>query len=165
MAPMRRFTAASAALGILLVSGQVALVGQGARAAAQTAPGAPAKAPTAMTVVRDPGCGCCLDWVAYLKREGFSVTVVDSATRQRDSKVPPQARSCHTGSIGGYLVEGHVPAGDIRKLLAERPAIVGIAAPGMPMGSPGMEQGGRVDPYDVVAFDKTGRLTVFSPHR
>ena len=127
---------------------------------------APAQSPTAMTVVRDVGCGCCMNWVEHLKRAGFTVTVTESATRLQDTKgVPAAARSCHTGTISGYLIEGHVPANDIKKLLIQRPVIVGLAAPGMPVGSPGMEQGGRVDPYDVVAFDKTGKMTVFASHR
>ena len=99
---------------------------------------APAQSPTVMTVVRDPGCGCCMNWVAHLRRAGFTVTVTESASRLRETRVPAEARSCHTGSIGGYLIEGHVPATDIKKLLIERPAIAGLAVPGMPVGSPGM---------------------------
>src|SRR6476646_5748978 len=98
-------------------------------------------APT-IDVVRDPGCGCCLGWVAHLQRAGFKTTVVESADRLKNSKVPASARSCHTGKVGGYLVEGHVPADDIKRLLRERPNVVGIAAPGMPAGSPGMEMPG-----------------------
>ena len=82
---------------------------------------APAQSPTAMTVVRDPGCGCCMNWVTHLRRAGFTVTVTESASRLRDTRVPAEARSCHTGSIGGYLIEGHVPAADIKKL-ADRAA-------------------------------------------
>ena len=126
---------------------------------------APAQSPTVMTVVRDPGCGCCMNWVAHLRRAGFTVTVTESASRLRDTRVPAEARSCHTGSIGGYLIEGHVPAADIKRLLIERPAIAGLAVPGMPVGSPGMEQGARTDPYSVMAFDKAGKMTVHSSHR
>jgi hypothetical protein len=119
-----------------------------------------------INVVRDPGCGCCLSWVAHLQRAGFKTTVVESADRLKNSKVPPAARSCHTGSVAGYLVEGHVPAADIKRLLAERPKVLGIAAPGMPSGSPGMEvPSGAVSPYDVVSFDESGKTTVFASHR
>jgi hypothetical protein len=121
--------------------------------------------PTAV-VVRDPGCGCCLNWVAHLQRAGFKTTVTESADRLKNSKVPMAARSCHTATIDGYLVEGHVPVVDIKRMLKERPTIVGIAAPGMPSGSPGMEvPGGAVDKYDVVAFDAAGKTTVFASHR
>ena len=125
----------------------------------------PAPDPTAMTVVRDPGCGCCLNWVAHLRRSGFAVTVTESTTRLQDTRVPAAARSCHTGMISGYLIEGHVPATDIKRLLLKRPPIAGLAVPGMPVGTPGMEQGSRVDPYDVIAFDKSGKMTVFSSRR
>jgi hypothetical protein len=149
---MRRFTVPFVVLAVIAVS-------------AATHAQNPAPDPTTMTVVRDVGCGCCMNWVAHLRRSGFTVTVTESATRLRDTKVPASARSCHTGMISGYLIEGHVPATDIKRLLLKRPAIAGLAVPGMPVGSPGMEQGSRVDPYDVVAFDKSGKMTVFSSHR
>lgn len=128
-----------------------------------------AQSSTTMTVVRDPGCGCCLKWVAHLEQAGFKTTVTESpemdAVKDRHA-VPKAARSCHTGTIGGFVIEGHVPAGDIKRLLQERPNIVGIAVPGMPAGSPGMElPNGRVAPYDVIAFDKAGKTTVFASHR
>lgn len=121
-------------------------------------------------VVRDPGCGCCLMWVDHLQQNGFTASVTESA-QMDDVKngrgVPQQARSCHTAVVDGYVIEGHVPAADIKRLLAERPAgVVGLAVPGMPAGSPGMElPGGRVQPYDVLAFDKAGRMSVFASHR
>jgi len=124
---------------------------------------APAQSPTAMTVVRDVGCGCCMNWVAHLRKAGFTVTVTESATRLSETKVPAQARSCHTGSIGGYLIEGHVPAADIKKLLAERPAIAGLAAPGMPASAPGMAQPGAPhQPYEVLSFQRDGATEVFA---
>ena len=85
----------------------------------------------------------------------------------KDSKgIPREARSCHTGVIGGYVIEGHVPAADIKRLLKERPNVVGLAVAGMPAGSPGMEvPSGTVTPYDVLAFDKAGKTSVFSSHR
>lgn len=121
----------------------------------------------AVTVVRDPGCGCCLAWVTHMQKAGFKTTVTESAQRMQNTPgVPSSARSCHTATIDGYLVEGHVPVADVKRLLKERPKIVGIAAPGMPAGSPGMEMpNGQVAPYDVVAFDRAGKITVFASHR
>ena len=125
----------------------------------------PSPAPT-IAVVRDTGCGCCLNWVAHLQKAGFKTTVTESPSRAADSKVPVALRSCHTGTVDGYLVEGHVPVADIKKLLQARPKIAGIAAPGMPAGSPGMEvPGGSVAPYDVIAFDAAGKTSVFVSHR
>jgi hypothetical protein len=125
-------------------------------------------APT-VAVVKDPGCGCCTNWVAHLEQAGFKATVTESPAIDalKDSKgVPRAARSCHTATVGGYVIEGHVPAADIKRLLKERPSVVGLAVPGMPAGSPGMEvPGGRVAPYDVIAFDKTGKTSVFASHR
>jgi hypothetical protein len=122
-----------------------------------------------VAVVKDPGCGCCTKWVAHLEEAGFKATVTESAAIDalKDSKgVPRAARSCHTATVGGYVIEGHVPAADIKRLLKERPSVVGLAVPGMPAGSPGMEvPGGRVAPYDVIAFDKTGKTSVFASHR
>jgi hypothetical protein len=120
----------------------------------------------AISVVRDSGCGCCLNWVEHLRKAGFKTTVTESPNRAASSRVPAALRSCHTGTVDGYLVEGHVPVADITKLLQTRPRVVGIAAPGMPVGSPGMEvPGGAVAPYDVVAFDADGKTTVFASHR
>ena len=123
----------------------------------------------AIAVVSDPGCGCCLQWVDHLRQAGFKVTVTESddIDAVKDSKgVPKNARSCHTATVGNYVLEGHVPAADIKKLLQTHPDIVGLAVPGMPSGSPGMEvPGGKKDPFDVVAFDKTGHTRVFASYR
>lgn len=117
-----------------------------------------AAAPTALPVLqvwKDPSCGCCKDWVSYLQREGFQVQLFETgnaAVRQRLG-LPMKYASCHTGLIGGYVVEGHVNAREIRRLLAEKPKAIGLSVPGMPVGSPGMDgpaYGGRQDPYDVV---------------
>jgi hypothetical protein len=122
-----------------------------------------------MTVQRDPGCGCCLNWVAHLQKAGFKVLVTESPVmdKVKDQRgVPKDVRSCHTGVVDGYVIEGHVPAADIQRLLKERPAVLGLAVPGMPAGSPGMEvSNGRVQPYNVIAFDKTGKTTVFASHK
>ena len=87
------------------------------------------------------------------------------ARSARPRAFPTTAASCHTAKIGNYVVEGHVPASDIKRMLKEKPAIAGIAAPGMPMGSPGMEQGGAKEAYDVVSFTKDGKMTVYSKHK
>ena len=107
--------------------------------------------------------------MVHLQAKGFAVVTrdVDEATLAEltvGAGVPRQLEACHTALVGGYVVEGHVPAEDIARLLADRPAVVGLAVPGMPIGSPGMEQGGRTEPYDVLTFDRQGRTTVFSHH-
>jgi hypothetical protein len=126
-------------------------------------------APSTIAVVRDPGCACCLKWVAHLEQASFKTMVTESADMPalKDSKgVPPAARSCHTATVDGYVIEGHVPADDIKRLLRERPSIAGLAVPGMPAGSPGMETAsGKTTPYDVLAFDKAGKVSVFASHR
>ena len=119
--------------------------------------------PPTVSVVRDTGCGCCLNWVAHLRKAGFKVTVTESPNRAASSRVPTALRSCHTGTVDGYLIEGHVPVADITRLLQTHPKVLGIAAPGMPAGSPGMEVPGRAaDRYQVLTFDRTGRTTVFA---
>ena len=118
-----------------------------------------------VTVYKDPTCGCCELWVDHLKAAGFAVTVRDTsdmASVKASFGVPEALGSCHTARAGSYTIEGHVPADLIRKLLAEKPVARGLAVPGMPIGSPGMEQGSRKDRYDVLLFDKTGRTTVYA---
>lgn len=119
-------------------------------------------------VVKDPTCGCCMQWVAHLEKAGFRTTVSDSADLDavKDAKrVPKAVRSCHTATVGGYVLEGHVPAADVKRLLAGRPAVLGLAVPGMPIGSPGMEvSSGRVVPYDVLSFDAQGLTKVVASY-
>jgi hypothetical protein len=118
-------------------------------------------------VVKSPYCGCCGQWVEYLRAEGFDVRVVeteDVTPVARRAGVPDDLRSCHTATIEGYAVEGHVPVADIRRLLAERPAAAGIAVPGMPIGSPGMEQGDRRQAYSTFLFTRDGRRRLFARH-
>ena len=123
--------------------------------------GLPASADALPEVVvhRDPSCGCCGAWVEHLRRAGFPVKVVETdslnAIKQRLG-VPADLFSCHTAETTGYVIEGHVPAGAIRRLLAERPQAAGLAVPGMPIGSPGME-GGAPETYEVVLFGQHGR--------
>ncbi|MET0179708.1 MAG: DUF411 domain-containing protein [Novosphingobium sp.] len=119
-----------------------------------------------IAVVKDPNCGCCTEWVARLRAAGFAVTVTDTAEQPAVSRrlgVPEALRGCHSATVDGYVVEGHVPPEDIRRLLAERPKARGLAVPGMPMGSPGMEQGGRAEPYVTVLFGAGGER-VFARH-
>lgn len=129
--------------------------------------GAPKPAAATVQVYKSPTCGCCGKWVEHLRAHGFVVTATDvedvGPYRER-YKVPAAAASCHTAVVDGYVVEGHVPATDIQRLLRERPAVVGIAVPGMPIGSPGME-GANPQAYDVLSFDASGKTTVFASHR
>lgn len=130
------------------------------------APGAGAQAGTPIAVFKSPTCGCCTKWVEHLRKNGFvptSTNVDDMAPVKARHHVPQAAESCHTALVGGYVIEGHVPAADIRRLLQEKPAVAGLAAPGMPMGSPGME-GASAPPYDVVSFDRQGRTRIFATH-
>jgi hypothetical protein len=120
---------------------------------------------TAMQVYRSPTCGCCAKWVDHVKAAGFSPTVhqvEDVSPVKARGGVPGELQSCHTALIGGYVIEGHVPADVIQQLLTERPKVAGLAVPGMPVGSPGMEQGSRVDPYQVIAFTKDGKRSVYA---
>ena len=116
-----------------------------------------------VTVYKDPSCGCCGGWVAHVKRAGFPVDVKDMPDLARiksDLKVPADLQACHTARIGGYTVEGHVPVAALDRLLAERPAAWGLAVPGMPVGSPGME-GGPPETYDVVLVSQDGSRRTF----
>lgn len=118
-------------------------------------------------VVKTPWCGCCSHWVDYLRAEGFEVRVVeaeDLTPTARRLGVPDDLRSCHTASVEGYAIEGHVPAADIRRLLDERPDAAGIAVPGMPVGSPGMEQGERRQAYTTILFRRDGTRRPFAQH-
>ena len=126
---------------------------------------AQAPALTKMTVYKSPTCGCCAKWVENMKAAGFKVQVqdMDDLTEiKQASGVPVRIRTCHTAVVGNYVVEGHVPADLVKKMLSEKPKMTGIAVPGMPVGSPGMESGNEKTPYDVVLFDKTGKTTVYA---
>jgi hypothetical protein len=121
------------------------------------------------TMHRDPSCGCCTEWAKHV-RQGLAaeVTVQDHADMvalKRELGVPEDLRSCHTMEVEGYVIEGHVPAADIARLLRERPAgVSGLAVPGMPVGSPGMEMGSRTQPYQVIAFGGSG-YSVFASYK
>lgn len=120
-----------------------------------------------MLVHKSPTCGCCTDWVKHLRASGFTVNTVEAsdlgAIRKRFG-VPDRLAACHTAVIGGYVVEGHVPASAVKRLLAEKPGVIGISVPGMPNGSPGME-GPKSEPFSVLAFDERGRANVFESYR
>ena len=121
---------------------------------------------TEITVYKSATCGCCKNWVEHLRANGFTVKardVADVTPYKNRYGITPALASCHTAVVDGYAIEGHVPAADIKRLLKERPKIQGLAAPGMPSGSPGMEQGHK-DPYDVLSFDKAGKVSVYAKH-
>ena len=123
---------------------------------------------SALTVYKDPGCACCTKWVAHLRANGLVPEVHDRSDMDalKDSLgIPTALRSCHTAVAGRYLIEGHVPAADIKRLLATSPkGVLGLAVPDMPVGSPGMEMGGRADRYQVLAFDARGATHPFATH-
>jgi hypothetical protein len=117
-------------------------------------------------VYKSPTCGCCAKWIDHLEKNGFEVStsnVPDVAPIKRANGVPAKLASCHTAVVGGYVIEGHVPAADITRLLAERPKIAGLAVPGMPTGSPGME-GPNPERYEVIAFDSSAETSTFATH-
>jgi hypothetical protein len=119
-----------------------------------------------ITVYKDPNCGCSRNWVAYLEKHGYRVDAKDSpdmASVKRSLGVPEGLTACHTAVVNGYLIEGHVSAEDIDRLLAEKPKVAGLTVPGMPASSPGMD-GPRTRAYEVLAFDKDGKTRVFSNH-
>jgi len=158
----------------LAATASLALVGCGQRRkpdsgtgnTSQSTPARGAAAAAAMTVYRDPSCGCCEAWAAIARDAGYQVKVVDHPDMpavKRQNGVPEELASCHTALVGGYAVEGHVPLDELARLLKERPSgIKGIAVPGMPLGSPGMEvPHGTKQPFKVMAFDVRGRISVF----
>ncbi len=150
-----------ALLTVALAFGGAALLPVRARAAA---------AKVEVEVWKSPTCGCCKDWIAHLEENGFSVRVHDTGNTAARSRLGIAERygSCHTARVDGYVVEGHVPASDIQRLLRERPKALGLAVPGMPIGSPGMDgpvYGGRQDPYDVLLLDSAGGSSVYRAYR
>lgn len=142
----------------------VLLAALGLGAYAWLTPSASADLPT-VTVYKNPSCGCCSDWVSHMRDQGFEVEVNSQLNMQpvrKQAGVPSSLASCHTATVGKYVVEGHVPAADVKQLLREQPGVQGVSVPGMPVGSPGMERGDRVQPYDVVSFTAEGDTSVFS---
>ena len=120
-----------------------------------------------MTVYRSPTCGCCEKWIAHMVKQGFTVKDIpseDMPSVKERLGVPTALQSCHTAVVEGYVVEGHVPAGDVKRLLKTKPQASGLAAPGMPTGSPGMEVGGLKGNFSVILFDKQGNAATFSEY-
>ncbi len=154
-----RSTAAALALaaGLLLAPLTVA---------AEGAPG-PAS-PPAVTVYKSPACGCCVEWATHLRDSGFAVTEKDTDelyTLKALAGVPDDVASCHTATVGGYVIEGHVPAADIRRLLDEQPQALGLAVPGMPPASPGMDVPGYENtPFETLLVDHNGATAVWERH-
>ena len=118
------------------------------------------------TIYKDPTCGCCTKWVDLLRTSGFAVTIRNLAELDRSRyAVPAALRSCHTAIIDGHIVEGHVPIADVQRMLKQGAGVAGLAVPGMPIGSPGMEvPGSAPQPFDVIAFDKAGSSRVFATY-
>ena len=119
-----------------------------------------------LTVHKSPYCGCCAKWIEHVEKHGFTEKVVETeemAAVKKRLGVPEKLASCHTSMTGGYFIEGHVPASDIKRLLKENKDVAGLAVPGMPMGSPGMD-GPRKAPYDVLTFRSGGKTSVYSNH-
>ena len=168
-APAHRRAWLARTLACLVLPGVAGRLGAAAPAVAPTA--APPKGSGPLVEIwKGPACGCCHDWIAHLESQGFRTRSHDtgnSAARQRLG-VAIGYGSCHTALVGGYAIEGHVPAADIRRLLAERPQAIGLAVPGMPVGSPGMDgpaYGTRRDPYDVLLLTADGGSRVWAHHR
>lgn len=116
---------------------------------------------------KDPSCGCCKDWVAHLEQSGFDVLIHETGNEAARLRlgIPSRLGSCHTATVGGYAIEGHVPARDIQRILRERPKALGLVVPGMPIGSPGMDgpmYGGQKTPYDVLLLAHDGQTRVYS---
>lgn len=124
--------------------------------------------PISITVYASPTCGCCSEWVKHVEEHGFEAEVIhrsDILAVKEELGVPSELQSCHTAVVNDYLVEGHVPAEDLRRFLAEAPEARGLTVPGMPVGSPGMEMpSGEVDPYQVLVFRSDGSTSVYAEH-
>jgi hypothetical protein len=156
--PMRRrefLLAGAGAAGLALVPRSLAAL-----------TGAPFLPP--MTIYKSETCLCCEKWVDHVKAAGFTTTVHDRDPIdpiKDELAIPRHVRSCHTAQVGGYLIEGHVPAADIKRMLKEKPRLMGLAVPGMPVGTPGMDQPGvPAEPYHVVGFQKAGATSVYAKY-
>lgn len=164
---MNRRWLTSRLIAVGLVSTTVGLTGC---AIAQT-PQAQTAAETAinaeLTVFRSPTCSCCHKWIEHMEAAGFTVKdkiTEDMTAIKAQYGVPASLASCHTTIADGYVIEGHIPAEDVQRLLAEKPEVAGIAVPGMPIGSPGMESGSYVEPYTVFSFTESGETATFAEH-
>ncbi|MGI9521224.1 MAG: DUF411 domain-containing protein [Hyphomicrobiaceae bacterium] len=150
--PLHQALALVVATGIMLATSLVAI----------------AQVQSRVEIWKSPYCGCCTKWVDKMKAAGFEVRIHNTdnlSAIKRLHAVPEKLRSCHTAKVGGYVVEGHVPIADVLRLLSERPKVIGISVPGMPIGSPGMEvPSGEKEPYDVLTFNAQGTTRVFAKH-
>lgn len=120
-----------------------------------------------IVVNRSPTCSCCGKWIDHLKQNDFNVKDIvtdDVQAIKTKNGITPELASCHTAIVNGYAIEGHVPASDIKKLLKDKPKVVGLTVPAMPMGTPGMEMGGKKDAYQVLSFDKNSQTQVFNSY-
>ena len=164
----------AASIGVALLAGGCApeASAEDGRTAASTPANAMVDATLAATIAetptikvyKSPTCGCCALWVDHMREAGFELDVEDTDDMidvKVDAGLPLQLQSCHTALVGGYVFEGHIPAEVIARFLAEKPSASGLAVPGMPIGSPGMEFGDRVDPYDVLQFDAAGNTSIY----
>lgn len=145
----------------LVITGTALVLTQGLPGSAQ--------APASIHVVKDPGCPCCNAWIGHLRDNGFPVSFEERSVEslelyKREQGVPAELSSCHTGTVEGYVLEGHVPATDIRRLLDLRPDAVGLAVPGMPYGSPGMGPETEREAYDVILIGKDGNASTFTSY-
>lgn len=159
MTPIPRRTLLAGTAGLLL-----------APAVLLAKPEPPTKPGPLVQVWKGPSCGCCVDWIKHLEAHGFRTQVQDTGNTDARLRLGVDARygSCHTSLVGGYAIEGHVPAREIQRLLKERPPAVGLAVPAMPVGAPGMDgpsYEGRKDPYDVLLLAKDGSSRVFQTYR
>ncbi len=123
-----------------------------------------------MEVWKSPGCGCCDDWIDYIRNSGFAVKVNETGNNDARRKLgmPGMYSSCHTGLVNGYVVEGHVPAREIHRMLKEKPKALGVTVPVMPLGSPGMDgpkYGNRTDPYEVILVQRDGTATIYQSYK
>ncbi|MFT7054281.1 MAG: hypothetical protein ACJAU1_001843 [Psychromonas sp.] len=122
---------------------------------------------TEMTLYKSPYCGCCKAWAKQVEKAGFEITVIEQANNNQQHKaygITSDLAACHTATVDGYVLEGHVPLADIQRLLKERPGITGIAVPGMPASALGMDVPGNTDPYQVIAFRKDGKTMVYNEY-
>ncbi|WP_346293693.1 DUF411 domain-containing protein [Sphaerothrix gracilis] len=168
---MNRYVFTSVLITVGLVSTGIAATGcslaQGPNARPETDAAEQLAMTSEIAVFRSPACGCCGQWIEYMEATGF--TVKDNLTEDMTAikaqyGVPANLVSCHTTIVDGYVIEGHVPAEDVQRLLTEKPDIAGIAVPGMPIGSPGMESGDYVEPYTVFSFTESGETAAFAEH-
>lgn len=151
-------------LDLLLGLGAVAAVASGG---GLLSAGASTPALMPVTAYRSASCGCCKGWLQHMRANGFTVrdvVVADVDVVKRRLGVPARLASCHTAEVAGFALEGHVPAADVKRLLQRRPPVTGIAVPGMPLGSPGMESAFAKEPFTVMAFTRSGAITTFSQH-